>query len=317
MTEFDETGPAEGTGNTLRYRISRDVGGVGAKLRGMWHESRWFRWGSWIVIAGVVVAVLGWVLLGRDLPDAKQLVNYQPALPSVVRGIDGEIVGRYERERRVQLQFKDLPPQLINAYTSAEDKTFWTHNGIDVGGFFGAVIDYTSKLGSGERAVGGSTITQQVAKNILVGNEYSVVRKLREMVLATRIEGVLSKREIITLYLNEIALGRRSYGVQAAARTYFDKDVGDLDLHEMAYLAILPKAPETYSRERNFAEATTRRNIVLDAMEDNGHITAAQRDAAKARPLGIVDGGGQQAETADAGYFLEEVRRLLIERYGE
>ena len=307
----------EGTGSTLRYRINRDVGGMGAKLREMWRETRWFRWGSWIVIAGLVVAVLGWVLLGRDLPDAKQLVNYQPALPTVVRGIDGEIVGRYERERRVQLQFKDLPPQLLNAYTSAEDKTFWTHNGIDVGGFIGAVIDYTSKLGSGERAVGGSTITQQVAKNILVGDEYSVIRKLREMVLATRIEGVLSKREIITLYLNEIPLGRRSFGVQAAARTYFNKDVADLDLHEMAYLAILPKAPENYSRERNFAEATVRRNIVLDAMEDNGHITAAQRDAAKSMPLGIVDGGGQQTKTADAGYFLEEVRRQLIDRYGE
>ena len=307
----------EGTGSTLRYRINRDVGGMGAKLREMWRETRWFRWGSWIVIAGLVVAVLGWVLLGRDLPDAKQLVNYQPALPTVVRGIDGEIVGRYERERRVQLQFKDLPPQLLNAYTSAEDKTFWTHNGIDVGGFIGAVIDYTSKLGSGERAVGGSTITQQVAKNILVGDEYSVIRKLREMVLATRIEGVLSKREIITLYLNEIPLGRRSFGVQAAARTYFNKDVADLDLHEMAYLAILPKAPENYSRERNFAEATVRRNIVLDAMEDNGHINAAQRDAAKSMPLGIVDGGGQQTKTADAGYFLEEVRRQLIDRYGE
>ena len=309
--------PSEGRAAALRYRISRDVGGFGARARELWRASRWFRWGAWLVLAGLVVMVLGWALLARNLPDAEQLVDYQPSLPTVVRGIDGEIAGRFERERRVQLQFKDLPPQLLNAYTSAEDKTFWTHNGIDVGGFLGAVIDYVSKLGSDERAVGGSTITQQVAKNILVGDEYSITRKLREMILATRIEGVLSKREIITLYLNEIPLGRRSFGVQAAARTYFGKDVKDLDLHEMAYLAILPKAPENYSRERNFDEAMIRRNIVLDQMEDNGHITTAQRDAAKVLPLGIVDGGGEQTRTADAGYFLEEVRRQLIDLYGE
>ena len=183
-------------------------------------------------------------------------------------------------------------------------------------GFANAVFDYLSKLGSGERAVGGSTITQQVAKNLLVGNEYSVTRKLREMVLATRIEEVLSKREIITIYLNEIPLGRRSFGVQAASRAYFDKDVADLEVHEMAFLAILPKAPEKYSRRANFDESTTRRNIVLNQMEDNGHISAEERDAAKAKGLGIVE-GARQERFADAGYFFEEVRRQLIARYGE
>ena len=165
-------------------------------------------------------------------------------------------------------------------------------------------------------AVGGSTITQQVAKNILVGNEYSVTRKLKEMILATRIEGVLSKQQIITLYLNEIPLGRRSYGVQAAARAYFDKDVDDLELQEMAYLAILPRAPEVYSREANYDTARTRRNFVLEQMEDNGFITQAEMSTAQAKPLGIVQ--GQRAErSADAGYFLEEVRRELIDRFGE
>ncbi|MCX7865456.1 MAG: transglycosylase domain-containing protein, partial [Novosphingobium sp.] len=256
-----------------------------------------------------------WVVIARDLPDAKMLLEYEPNLPTVVRGADGEIVHRFERERRVELQFRDLPTQLLNAYTSAEDKTFWSHNGIDAGGFIGAVIDYISKIGTGERAVGGSTITQQVAKNILIGDEYSVIRKLREMVLATRIESVLSKEEIITLYLNEIPLGRRSFGVQAASRAYFDKDVGELALHEMAYLAILPKAPETYSRERNYGIALERRNWVLDQMYENGHISAQERDAAKAMPLGIV---AQRSErSADAGYFLEEVRRQLIEMFGE
>lgn len=316
MSASDDTPAAE----PLRYRIRREAGGaiaaVSAWFRENWRASKRFRIIAWLAGGGLLALILGWVLIMRDLPDAEMLLEYETNLPSVVRGADGEIVHRYERERRVALQFKELPTQLVNAYTSAEDKTFWSHNGIDAGGFIGAVFDYITKIGSDERAVGGSTITQQVAKNILLSNEYSITRKLREMVLATRIEGMLSKEEIITLYLNEIPLGRRSFGVQAASRAYFDKDVDDLVLHEMAYLAILPKAPETYSRERNYGVATERRNFVLDQMEENGHITAAQRDAAKAMPLGIVS-GQRQERSADAGYFLEEVRRELIERFGE
>ena len=287
-----------------------------SRFSALWAAKRWFRWGIRAMLLGLLVALAGWIWLTRDLPDAETLLDYEPNLPSVVRGIDGEIVHRYERERRVELEFGDLPEQLLNAYVSAEDETFWSHNGIDAGGFVNAVIDYISKLGSDERAVGGSTITQQVAKNILVGNEYSITRKLREMILATRIEGVLSKEEIITLYLNEIPLGRRSYGVQAAARAYFDKDVRELELHEMAYLAILPRAPEVYSREANFETARSRRNWVLTQMEDNGYITAEEMQTAQARPLGIAQGQRTQ-RSADAGYFLEEVRRQLIDMYGE
>jgi penicillin-binding protein 1A len=313
-------GDNTGAATPLHYRITREAGGMltsfTAWFRRNWQGSAWFRRGSVALGGLLIVFVAGWIAIMRDLPDASALLEYETKLPSVVRGVDGEVVHRYERERRVALQFQDFPTQLINAYTSAEDETFWTHNGIDAGGLLGAVIDYASKIGSGERAVGGSTITQQVAKNILLSNEYSITRKLREMVLATRIESVLTKQEIITLYLNEIPLGRRSFGVQAAARAYFDKDVADLELHEMAYLAILPKAPETYSRERNYDQATERRNFVLDQMEDNGHITAAQRDAAKAMPLGIVT-GQREERSADAGYFLEEVRRQLIARFGE
>ena len=282
----------------------------------LYRRSRVVRWGLWLLTAGLAVLVIGYVWLSRDLPDAETLLDYEPNLPTVVRGIDGEVVHRFERERRVELQFRDMPDQLLNAYISAEDETFWTHNGIDAGGFVNAVFDYVSKMGSGERAVGGSTITQQVAKNILVGNEYSVTRKLREMILATRIEDVLSKQDIITLYLNEIPLGRRSYGVQAASLAYFDKDVDELELHEMAYLAILPRAPEVYSRSANFDTARQRRNIVLRQMAENGFIDAAQMRASQGQPLGLVQGRRQQ-RSADAGYFLEEVRRQLIERYGE
>ena len=298
------------------YRIRREASSLIARFKAEWRDRRLFRWLIIALMALLVLWFAVWLLISRELPDASSLKEYEPPLPTVVRGIDGEIVHSYARERRVQLQFQDFPDPLINAYLAAEDKTFWSHSGIDLGGFIGAVIDYVSKLGSNERAVGGSTITQQVAKNILVGDEYSITRKLREMLLATRIEGVLTKREILELYLNEIPLGRRSFGVQAAARAYFDKDVGDLELHETAFLAILPKAPERYGRAQNRELAITRRNFVLDQMVENEFIPAAQAEDAKARPLGLVS---QRPDTksVDAGYFLEEVRRRLLDRYGE
>ena len=300
----------------FRYRIRRDTSGAIAWFRENWREKRWFRWGSMALGAFLLAWIVGWALLARGLPDANKLLDYEPPLPTVVRGIDGEIVHSYARERRVQLQYRDFPQELIEAYLAAEDKTFFSHGGIDFAGFVGAVFDYVSKLGSGERAKGGSTITQQVAKNILVGDEYSVTRKLKEMILARRIEQVLTKQQILELYLNEIPLGRRSYGVQAAARAYFDKDVGDLDLNEMAFLAILPKAPERYGRKKNEALAIERRNFVLDQMVDNGFVTAAEASAAKAKPLGIKP-SRSMVPSVDAGYFLEEVRRQLIDQFGE
>ncbi|MGB3167043.1 MAG: transglycosylase domain-containing protein [Alteraurantiacibacter sp.] len=311
----DYPGTPDEAGGMTR-RITRGGNGAWAKAGAVWQNQKWFRVAFYALGGGLLLALVGYFWLASDLPDAETLLEYEPNLPSVVRGVDGEIVHRYERERRVELQFRDLPEQLLNAYISAEDETFWTHNGIDAGGFVNATFDYLSKIGSGERAVGGSTITQQVAKNILVGNEYSVTRKLKEMILATRIEDVLDKPDIITLYLNEIPLGRRSFGVQAAARAYFDKDVDELELHEMAYLAILPRAPEEYSREANFELATQRRNLVLRQMEDNGYITPAEMQAAQSETLGIVQGQRQQ-RSADAGYFFEEVRRQLIDMYGE
>ena len=306
----------QSTSEYFRYRIRRDAQGVIAWFASNWRERRLFRWAAVAAGAMLMLFILGWVLLARGLPDAESLLDYEPPLPTVVRGMDGEIIHSYARERRVQLQYSDFPKELINAYLAAEDKTFFSHGGIDAGGLAGAVVDYVTKLGSNERAVGGSTITQQVAKNILLTNEYSVTRKLKEMMLARRIEGVLNKQQILELYLNEIPLGRRSFGVQAASRAYFDKDVGDLELQEAAFLAILPKAPETYSREKNFGVALTRRNFVLDQMAENDFIAPAEAAAAKAKPLGIVN---QQADTrsVDAGYFLEEVRRQLIDQFGE
>lgn len=299
----------------VRYRFARDLGGAVAWFVEKWRASLVFKLLAFALIGAMVFWLALWFWLASDLPEAEGLVEYQTPLPTVVRGADGEIVHSYARERRVQLQFGDFPDQLVEAYISAEDKTFFTHGGVDVTGTANAVFDYATKYSSGERAVGGSTITQQLAKILLLGDEYSVTRKLKEMILASRIEGVLAKEEILELYLNEIPLGRRSFGVQAAARAYFDKDVGELELHEVAFLAILPKAPERYGRSGQEEAALARRDFVLAQMEENGFITSAQRGAASLEPLGLVRQRSQRS--ADAGYFLEEVRRQLIADFGE
>jgi len=299
----------------FRYRASRDLGGALAWFRAKWRSSRLFK----LVAIGFGLFLALWIALfvwlASGLPEAEALLTYETPLPTVVRGTDDEIVHSYARERRVQLQYADFPKKLVEAYLSAEDKTFFSHSGVDFLGTANAVFDYATKFGSGRRAVGGSTITQQVAKNLLLGNEYSVTRKLKEMILAGRIEQVLTKQEILELYLNEIPLGRRSYGVQAASRAYFDKDVDQLQLHEMAFLAILPKAPEVYGRKGREQDALERRNFVLEQMEKNGFITGSERRAAAAQPLGLVT--QRREQSVDAGYFLEEVRRDLIQRFGE
>jgi len=321
----DETsGPDQPQSEDATYRLRRGAsarfGGRLTSLRHgvarLWHRSKWVRRFSYLCLAGFV-GVLGlWIVVSRDLPDANKLLEYQPPLPTMVRGGDGEIVYSYARERRVQLRYVDFPHPLVNAFLSAEDRTFWSHGGVDIGGLAGAVIDYASKYGTGVRAKGGSTITQQVAKNILIGDEYSVTRKLKEMVLARRIEGVLSKQQILELYLNEIPLGRRAFGVQAASRAYFDRDVEDLTLSQCAFLAILPRAPEVYGRAKNEDRAIERRNWVLDQMVRNGWATPQDAAVAKAEPLGLVNQRGNFYSAAN-GYFVEEVRRRLIDKYGE
>lgn len=301
------------------------LGGLRERLRnsrfGQWHQRNWgasrrFRLANYTLGAGFAAFAALWIAVTWNLPSADRLLTYQPRLPTIVRGVNGEIVYAYARERRVQLRFVDFPKPLINAYLSAEDKTFWTHGGVDYSGLAGAVVDFVSKFGSGERAKGGSTITQQVAKNILIGNEYSVTRKLKEMVLARRIEGVLTKQQILELYLNEIPLGRQSFGVEAAAQAYFGKGVGELSLAEDAFLAALPRGPEIYGRDKFADRAIERRNWVIDQMVKNGAVTVDEAGQAKAQPLGLIP---RRAAAYDpsTGYFVEEVRRTLIEQYGE
>ncbi len=304
----------DGTAAAMRLRLTRG-GGVLGWLRRCW-QRRWLRWGAITGGAGLLTLVIGWFVIAAGLPDAEQLLEYQPPLPTIVRDTHGDPSHSFARERRVQLDYEELPPLLVRSFLAAEDRTFFEHGGVDYPGVFGALVDYVSKLGTGDRARGGSTITQQVAKNILLGDEYSITRKLREIVLAYRIEGVLTKQQILVLYLNEIPMGRQAFGVQAAARAYFGKDVADLALHEMAFLAVLPKAPERYGRRDRAPQAIARRNYVLAEMERAGWITVAQRDAANAMPLGLVERSGSQFREV-GGYYMEEVRRQLLDRFGE
>ncbi|MEO6581776.1 MAG: transglycosylase domain-containing protein, partial [Sphingomicrobium sp.] len=209
------------------------------------------------------------------------------------------------------------PPVVIQAFISAEDKTFFSHGGIDYPGLVGAIFDYTRKSVSGGRAKGGSTITQQVAKALLQDSSYSVGRKIREAILAFRLESTLTKPQILELYLNQIFLGRNAYGVQAASRAYFDKDVGELTLPEATYLAVLPKAPSNYDPVRATEKATNRRNYVLREMEANGYIAHDQVLAAAAVPLGTIRYGSNAKFREMGGYFMEEVRRDLMKKFGE
>ncbi|PZU09420.1 MAG: penicillin-binding protein [Sphingobium sp.] len=313
-----EEARSEPAPTSIAYRLRRDAGGFMDRLRPMFGR-RLVRWTAIALGAFLIAITLFWLIFTRGLPDAASLLEYEPPLPTIVRDINGQPVHSYARERRVQLQYSDYPPLLIRAYLAAEDKGFFEHHGVDVTGFGAAVLDYASKLGSGQRARGGSTITQQVAKNLLIGDEYSPTRKVKEMILAWRMENVLSKQQILELYLNQIFLGRNAYGVQAAARAYFDKDVADLKLHEMAYLAILPKGPANYRPESptGLERALDRRNWALGEMERAGWITAAQRAAAQAQPLGTVAAHGSSFDARAGGYYMEEVRRRLIQLFGE
>ncbi len=303
--------PDDGQSN-ISYKLRRDVDGFIGRWQGWW-QSKWFRRAIYAFGAFLLFILLIWVVIGRNLPDAEALVEYESPLPTVVRDIDGQPFHSYARERRVQLEYADFPKLLVRAYLAAEDKTFFSHGGIDYPGIMSAVFD---NIFSSGRSRGASTITQQVAKNLLLTNEYSYTRKIKEAILAQRIEGVLTKQQILSLYLNEIALGRQAFGVEAAAQAYYGKSVDQLLLHEMAFLSILPKAPERYGRVKNSDAALARRNWVLGEMYDNEWITEAQLAEARAQPLGLIAQRGTGYKNV-GGYFTEEVRRQLIERFGE
>ena len=282
-----------------------------------WWKRRWVRFITWAGLALFALVAAMWIYFASGLPSSQTLLAYQPPLPTNVRGFDGTPVQTFARERRVELAFDEYPPVLVRAFTSAEDKTFFEHHGIDFPGTIKAIFNYTVHIGRGGRVPGGSTITQQVAKYLLRDSSYNVGRKAREAILAFRLEDTLSKQQILEIYLNSIFLGRNAYGVQAAARAYFDKDVNELTLPEAAYLAILPKAPSNYDPVRATQKALDRRNYVLREMYRNGYITEAQWHEAAATPLGTIRYGSNEKFQQQGGYFMEEVRRELIKQFGE
>lgn len=264
-------------------------------------------WGFTIGIAALAVLVF---IYGNDLPDYKKLATYAPPVATRLYASDGSLLIEYAEERRVFIDFDDMPPQLINAFVAAEDQNFWTHPGIDVQGITRAVINNgLNMLGFNTRFSGASTITQQVAKNFFLTSERTISRKIKEAILAMRLERTFSKQHIMTLYLNQIFLGARAYGVGSAALMYFNKPVSDLTLAECAFLASLPKAPNNRDR------AIERRNYVLRRMVEEGYITQSDADAAAAEELNINSGFTAQM-TDEFQYFAEDVRRQLLNTLG-
>src|SRR5437588_882419 len=233
-----------------------------------------------------------------------------------VHASDGSLLAEYARERRLYLPIQTIPKLVTNAFIAAEDKNFYEHGGIDFSGIARASLLFVQQYGSGRRPQGASTITQQVAKNFLLTNEVSFARKVKEGLLAMRIERAYSKDKILELYLNEIYLGSGAYGVAAASLVYFDKSVNELTVAEASYLAALPKAPAALHPVRNRDRAVERRNYVIDRLVENGWIKQADGDKARKEPLAVTN-RSNAAHTFAGEYFAEEVRRDIFERYGE
>jgi penicillin-binding protein 1A len=276
-----------------RVALSVVVLVVGAGLAGAWLLQRW---------AG-------------ELPDYAALAEYAPPTVTRIHAGDGRLLAEYAREKRVFVPIEAIPDRVKHAFIAAEDKNFYRHPGIDVGSIVRAAITNIEHWGTGQRPQGASTITQQVAKNFFVGNELSLTRKVREALLALRMERAFTKDHILELYLNEIFLGNRSYGVAAAALNYFDKSLDELTLGEAAFLAALPKAPSRYDPSRDAAAAIGRRNYVLGRMHEDGYIDTDALAEARAEPLTLRS--RPPTEFAQADFFTETVRRQLVARFGE
>jgi penicillin-binding protein 1A len=250
--------------------------------------------------------------LAKDLPDYEVLSKYEPPVTTRVHASDGALMGEFARERRLYLPIQAVPDRVKAAFLSAEDKNFYKHPGIDVMGLFRAAIN---NIQTGAKQ-GASTITQQVAKNFLLTKDQTYERKIKEAILAFRIEQAYPKDRILELYLNEIFFGLNAYGVAGAALTYFDKSVNELTVSEAAYLAALPKGPSNYHPFRHTQNAIDRRNWVIQQMVDNGYVSREEGDKAKTEPLGVKP--RRHGTYLFAGeYFTEEVRREIISRYGE
>ena len=251
---------------------------------------------------------------GKDLPDYRQLSKYEPSVVSRVHAGNGALLKEYSTERRVFVPIDVIPKNIISAFLSAEDKDFYKHIGVDFQAITRALITNLKNYGKGKRLVGASTITQQVAKNFLLSSEVTFDRKIKEAILAIRIERAFSKKEILELYLNEIYLGNNSYGIAAAALNYFDKSLNDLTIDEAAFLATLPKAPSKYNPKTNYERVLDRRNWVLYQMYKNGYLTANEKNKFQSNRIVLKKSSG--LDDTSAPYFAEEVRRKMLKNFG-
>lgn len=277
-----------------------------------------FGFGMFVALGGVAAAAVYLITVMAQLPDYTVLKDYQPPVTTRVHAADGTLLAEYARERRLFQPVETVPPLLVNAFLSAEDKDFYKHSGIAVDGIVRALRDNLMARMDGDSSIqgGGSSITQQVAKNFLLSSEQTWDRKIQEAILALRIESTFTKDKILELYLNEIFLGLNSYGVAAAALNYFDKALYQLTLPEAAYIAALPKGPNNYHPFRRTEQAIERRNWVIDRMVENGYVSYEEASLAKQEPLNVIPrAAGSQLYSAE--YFTEEVRRELAKLYGE
>lgn len=281
-----------------------------------------FRLFSILASAGLFFAVLLMaaliLFLGKinvDLPDYRQLANYEPPVTTRLFAGDGQLLMEYAAEKRLFVPVDKIPDRVKQAFIAAEDKHFYQHGGIDYIGIVRAVLNNLKNIGKGRRPAGASTITQQVAKNFLLNSEVSYVRKVKEAILANRMNDAFTKDHILELYLNEIYLGNRAYGVAAAALNYFGKGLQDLSLEEIAYLAALPKGPNNYHPTKKYDAAVARRNWVIGRMVEDGYVTQEEADVAMAQPLTVVE--RKNGFLKDAEYYSEEVRRAISHNLGD
>ncbi|MBL4588767.1 MAG: penicillin-binding protein 1A, partial [Alphaproteobacteria bacterium] len=274
----------------------------------------------WCVSLGLLGLICGSAIIigvflhySQDLPDHSFLKDYEPPVVTRVHTGDGRLLAEFAQERRIFVPIEEMPELVKNAFLAAEDQNFYTHPGVDFKAVMRAVVINLKNYGSGKRMVGASTISQQVAKNFLLTNERSFERKIREAIVAYRMDKAMSKDRILELYLNEIFLGNRSYGVGAAGLNYFNKPLDKLTISEAAYLAALPKAPSRYNPVRNYDAALGRRDWVIGRMAIVEFITDGQAELAKATPLQTKQ--RDKKHIVEAPYFAEEVRRKMIEAY--
>lgn len=286
----------------------------------LWFLARFFVFGFYrLALTGGILVVLvlvgGFVWFSSDLPSVDSLKTYEPPLESRVYADNFQLVSRFGDENRVYVPYDQIPPLVSQAFISAEDRLFWVNPGINPLSIIRAGLVDVTRLGSGHRPLGASTITEQVVKNMLLDNHITFATKIKEAILAIRVSSAMTKPQVLTLYLNEIYLGNNSYGIAAAAQSYFDKPLSQLDIAQAATLAALPKAPSSYDPFKHPQDSLTRRNFIISRMQDDGAISAAQAQAAMAEPL-LPRAGAAPLTLPNTGYFADAVHAALLQRFG-